>query len=879
MSSDWEPPSFAIGRRRLLARLDEGAQRVLTLVVGPSGSGKTVLLGQWAATQEPGLVSWLTVDESGFDAVTFARKLVASIAADHPGFGVESLRSLETGGVRMGLPFLSGLVAELAALPPVVLIIEDLHALDGVLMEEGAWLVGHLPPNVHIVASSRVQPRMPLARLRANDQLTEVLAPELAFQAPEVAEVTKRVIGAPLSPNQLRALQARTEGWVVGVQLAAVALRDSTDLEAELASFSGVHRDVADYLTEEVVVQQAPDLQTFLRHSAVFDTMDADFCNAVLGRTDGQRMLEELERRNLFVVALDGRRGTYRYHRLFSDLLRHRLQQDDPERYDQILLRASEWSLEHDNLRGAVEYLLRARQWTEVIDLVRMNLWPLIGGSEGASAIRWLESIPTADLRRHPQGLSTLLAVHRQLGNAATAAVLLAELDRKAEPGSRLELLLNAMRATGVVWDVAPADVLTAARAALDHCANPPPGVVPDPFEPPDEWTTLIVRLAGARALMHLKRFPEARAWLQMILDDDQGMVPYQIRSLGVLSRLEAMEGNLEVAQSCASQSLNLARQLGSADTTAVADAFLGLADVAYEQGDLDLADRMFTDAERQVRVNRRSVLIAVVVAGQARVLLARGRPRDGLVLLEKWRKEGEPLPPEDVARSLAAVEAQLLLAHGEPLRVRQVLARSSQGPETLVVAAQVAVDADDLATLALVLDRWPSSRHVRSRVQYLLWRAVLADLQDGGPLGPGDDASRWVLGALALARVEGHRQVLLDSGAAVIDVIQRVIDHTDPASDDAMLLLEVWNEMVQALPPSAGQAPNLLTDRERSVVIQLAGPFSNNEIAEILSISPNTLKTHLKRIYRKLDVSNRREAVKRAEQLGLIHAVRNAMH
>lgn len=858
-----ELPSFAIPRPRLAARLDDGVQGCLTLVLGPSGSGKSVLLRQWATNQPDDQLAWLVADVTATDAVRLGHQLVDCIAHHHPGFGAEALRHLEIGGGRMGTTFLEALRRELAGLPPTVLVLEDLHELPVAVVEELDWLIRRAPASLRVLVASRTRPALSLARLRAEGQLTEVRAEELACTQEEVAAIVERVARVRLTRAQLERLHARTEGWVVGVHLAALALGGGGDVDAELARFGGAARDVADYLADEVVAQLPAGLQSFLRQTSVLDRMDAELCEAVTGRADSQQVLAELERRNLFVVALDGRRGWYRYHQLFAEMLRYQLQAEEPGQRDELLARAARWYLDRDELEPGVEHLLRAQRWTQALDIIGAHGWTVFERGMAATAIRWLEAVPAAERYRHPQAAQTLISLHRLVGNTAAVNRLLRDLEQRAEPGSRLAMAVDVLTASGVLWDRDPGEAFARAQAALAWLDDPPPDGAPTRGSPPDAWVRAVVKLAGGRALMLLDRRDEARVWLTTNLAGAGGQMPWRIRTLATLGRLDVEIGQLADARERAELALRLAVEAGAIDPTAWSEAQLVLGQVAHERDELDEAERALADAEVNARINRCTVLVALAIEGRARLAVARQRPREALELVDQWRRDSEVVPPVSVVGRLAAIEVRALVATGELSRAKRALARAPRDEATLAAAAELAADQADWPLLETVLGRWPSAPGTRARIQHLVWGALLAHQQAAGPL-----VRDRLLAAAVLAEADGHRRAFLETGRRALDLVRAEAEALggSPARGAAVL--------VALRPRPSGLAETVtVSGREREVLGLLQTRLTNQEIADALNVSLNTLKTHLKRIYRKLDVVNRRQAVDRAEALGLLGA------
>lgn len=421
-------------------------------------------------------------------------------------------------------------------------------------------------------------------------------------------------------------------------------------------------------------------------------------------------------------------------------------------------------------------------------------------------------------------------------------------------------MAVDVLFATGVRQDVAPEVALVGAQAAVDWFDSADRTPSSNPRGPSDDWVLSCTRVYGAVALTRLGRLNEAREWLSAALQVAAPHRPWKVRALGCLALVEAEEGNLEKAYALAQQAFKLDAEANGVDPISVIDARLASGVVAYDRGDLRAAAEDFGEAERMARVACAANTLPLAVVWQARVSLALGEPRTGLERLVRWRREGNPQAPLHLQPLLAAVESALLMAMREPERAKRVLGRAPHTTDTLAVAAQFAATQGDRGTLAIVVERWPAAPSRRSRIQHLVWRAVLSSSR-------GDEVAtrEHLRAAVRLADVEGHSRVFLDAGPLVTDLLRSSGALADASS------LEELNLALMRMAAERSQAEGLLSDRELEVVTQLDTLLSNQEIAEKLLISHNTLKTHIRRIYRKLGAESRRDAVARAQGMGLL--------
>ena len=398
-------PGF-VPRPRLAGALGEGLARRLILVCAPAGSGKTALLAGWARSgNRP--VAWLSLDAADNDPVRFWRHVVAALDRARPGIG-------ERVGPLLGPPappsfegLVTALINDLAAQRgdgEVLLVLDDYHLIDAQPVHVSlGFLLEHLPPGLHLVLASRADPPLPLARLRAGGQLAELRAADLRFSAEEAAALLRESAGADLPAAAVAALAARTEGWVAGLQLAALSLRGQADPAGFVAAFSGSHRYVLDYLAEEVLDRQHEELRTFLLETSVLERLSGGLCDAVTGRTDSQAMLERVEQAGLFLVPLDEVRGWWRYHHLFADLLRARLQQQRPGRVPALHRAAAAWCEEHGLADDAVRHALAAGDAAWAARLVERHVETFLVPQRGRDPARWLSALPAESARDRPR--------------------------------------------------------------------------------------------------------------------------------------------------------------------------------------------------------------------------------------------------------------------------------------------------------------------------------------------------------------------------------------------------------------------------------------------------------------------------------------------
>jgi len=390
------PDAQRVSRPRLIERLDAGIRRKLTLVSAPAGFGKTTLVSEWVqATGEvapPIAIAWLSLDEGDNDPTRFLSYSIAALRTIEANIAKGVLSALQSPQPPPAEDILTVLINEIAAIPGrILLVLDDYHLIEAQPIHDAlTFLLRHLPPQMHLVIATREDPPLILARLRARGQLTELRAADLRFTSSEAAVFLNQVMNLDLSAEDIAALERRTEGWIAGLQLAAISMQGRKDATSLIESFTGSHRFVLDYLIEEVLNQQSESVQTFLLQTAILDRLAGSLCDALSGQDNGQAILESFERANLFIFSLDESRRWYRYHHLFADLLRQRLHQTQPEQLPILHRRASEWYEQNGFIDEATAHALRAEDIVRVANLIEEHVDALWGRGEHTKWQSWL---------------------------------------------------------------------------------------------------------------------------------------------------------------------------------------------------------------------------------------------------------------------------------------------------------------------------------------------------------------------------------------------------------------------------------------------------------------------------------------------------------
>ena len=940
-----------VPRRRLVARLEaglapagpgEGFARKLTLVSAPAGFGKTTLLAAWAAApagQDPrlaGRIAWLSLDDADNDPVRFLAYLIAAVQTVEPGLGQDLLPALQSPALaqaarsRPGLPqpveaLLTALINQVQALagaPPLVLILDDCHLVaERAVHDILAFLLEHLPGTLHLILSSRADPPLPLSRLRGRGQLAELRQADLRFLPGEAAELLNRVMGLDLSPDQVQALTARTEGWATGLQMASLALQSIAarprpapqEVDAFLDAFSGSDRYVLDYLVEEVLQHQPAEIQGFLLHTALLDRFCAPLCDALFDAdteplptarrpsSGSQRILQQLEAANLFIIPLDAERRWYRYHRLFADLLRRRLrQQVGAEGLRPLQRRASAWYEAHDLLPEAIEHALGAGDHDRAAALVERVAEATLMRSEVATFLGWVERLPGECERQRP-ALCLLHAWALLLSGRPLDAVEARLQEAGQDPGF-LAVRLAPLRAFVAACQ---GQVPRAAELSRQALAGLPEQ---DLFLRGIATYNLGIShlLAGELAEASHALEEAARVGQQA------GNVMVAVMALCALAELSAALSQLPRAAERYRQALDVAAGEGGQPLPVSGMALIGLGELAREWNDLEAAGRYL--AQGIERVKDWGDLGAVDgYLALARVRQAQGDAAGARAAIDRVRQltaRSGVAPLGDLI--LNAYQVRLWIANGELDAAQRWLeehgaAGVAAGDFSLPAGPQLPFDYHVQKYERLVWARLLLARGRPGEALGLVEPFLHAVEQRGGQraaraaelqmlralalqgLGEPDRALEALAQALSIAEPGGYVRLFLDEGEPLVRLL-RLAAARGIAPAYVRRLLAAWDgepgngmpasaapEEAAARPPtpSVSRPPSPLveplTEREGEVLGLLATHLNSTEIAEQLCISTHTARYHIKNIYGKLGVHRRTEAVERARELGLL--------
>jgi LuxR family maltose regulon positive regulatory protein len=915
-----------VPRQQLLERLDQGLHHKLTIVSAPAGFGKTTLLGAWIhsleASGSPAVkVGWISLDEGDNDPARFSAYLVAALQGIEVSIGQVGGDALESAGAYLQESHLVKLINQVAVLPQaLVLVLDDYHLITSQVIHKAVtFLIDHLSENLHLVLATRADPPLRLPRLRARGHLTELRQSDLRFTTEEAAAFLNNVMGLDLSAKDVAALEGRTEGWIAGLQMAALSMRTRVqtrgrqDLSEFVESFTGSHRFILEYLVEEVLEQQTPAARAFLLKTSILDRLTGTLCDALLqdttderngteavplsptpGASSSQRLLEQLDAANLFILSLDEERVWYRYHRLFSDLLRRRLAQALPDQVPVLHRRASHWYQEAGMVEKAIDHALAAGDVDRATSLIEAEAEATLKRSEVTTFLDWMEQLPVEEIRARP-ALVLLHAAALLTGGRSldTVAVRIRDVEeyRDLKPGSVSALLgyyeilrgqvpLAAVHAAHALRDLPEDDLLwrNLATLSLSTCQ-----LAAGDLEASSQTLDELARvgretgnvLMAVGGLVYLALFSIRRTQLheaktiyvralELASDGQAGYLPIAGQALVGLGNLAREWNDLDAARRYLQEGIKLARDWSA---WSVVEGLIALAHVTQAQGDVDSASNAIQEAGRLAAQSDSTDLDDLYVGmHQARLWVTQAN----LEAATRWAEQRGL-----GCRSSPARPGRLEIAPRRADSMGQGLLQSRIVKYERLVFARLLLKLGQPGELLGVLDPLLAEMDQQLRPDLALQCQVLRALalQAQGKTAPAMIALEH---ALSLGMPGGYVRLFVDEGEPMTRLLREAASR-GVAPEYVESLLATFGTAVlsteEETPPGARLQPLMepLSERELEVLRLLAAGLSNPEIASELVIAVSTVRSHLKNIYGKLDVHKRWGAVRRAEELGLL--------
>jgi LuxR family maltose regulon positive regulatory protein len=870
------PLSGAVERPRLFDMLDAGVQRRLTVVTGPPGAGKTLLVSTWAAhptrPHPPGRIAWLSIERGDRRPAPFWSAVVAAARAA----GVPGLDSFTSHVSLDHEEFTAAFANSLSTLrAPLVLILDDYHELSSTAVHgQLDALLRYAPDKLRVVIVSRSDPPVALHRLRLEGHLAEVRTADLAFTLSE-ATALFALAGLELTPDLVAALHGRTEGWVAGLRLAALSLDGDDDPESLVSTFAGDEGTVADYLMEEVLHHQPQPVREFMLRTSVVDVISPELADALTGHADGARVLDQLERSGAFVSRIAESGGWYRYHRLFGELLRSQLRHSMPDAFAHQHRRAARWYAQLGLNVPATRHALAARDWDLAANLLATSWLGLLVRGESATVAELIGEVPRPLVAREPELAIAAGGALLEAGELEQGQDYLRLADDRASAvrsGRRTEFGLA--RAIAHLYEArAAGDLDSVATTARKLLAGQ--GSMALSLDGRERRALALLNLGIAETWTgnrrHAREVLEEAIALARNADRD-----YLVFSaLGPLALVEALTGSLRRPARLAHEAVDLAERHGWTSLPPMASAYCALAICAYHWNSVPEATRYLDWAHSTSRaVGDRPVLMLVELMRALLALRLGDHERaETAIVSARELAENRELPP-GLALVLACAESVAMIAAGHPKRAAQVISKSPHdgrwGEVELVKARLALASGDPKGAVALLSDAQSSTVGVLHPATAIELRALAAVAQH--QRGNDEEALGLVEEALELAEPEGYQGPFLTIGAPLRELISRRIRAGTAHRALAGQLGEALGPDADAVAEQGGSLVlEPLSERETAVLRFLPTPLSKAEIASEMFVSVNTVKTHMKNIYRKLDVTDRGNAVRRARTLHLV--------
>lgn len=879
-----------VSRPRLVKQMLMGCKGKLTLVSAPAGSGKTTLLAEWLKEVSQDSVGWVSLEPKDNDPTIFWSYCIAAIQKLHDGVGGHAMSMLYSPQPPSIESVLINLINEISTLDEdVILVLDDYHVIEAEPIHAGlSFLLDHLPAHMHLVLASRTDPSIQLSRLRVRGELTEIQATDLSFTSEEIAEFLGQSMGLRLSVEDIDRLRARTEGWVAGLQLAALSIKGRDDVGGFIEAFSGDDRYVADYLMDEVLRRQADHIRDFLLKTSILDRLSGPLCDAITGRSDGKTLLASLERDNMFVVTLDDKRQWYRYHHLFGDMLRSHFSATHEVSVSEVHLKASKWFETQNYQQDAVRHALLAEDFELAAQLIERTASNMFVSGQMYTMYKNLSQLPQPLIMKRP-----VLCMW-----SAWGAIERNDMDRVEQFVARAEEWLAASdQSAMIVEDTAAFDALPGTLNIAHAMLAQVDGNIDEALQFLHRALDILPERellwrGAAKAILGLASWSAGD--LTVAFDcfseglaaiGEVGEVHFQVTGTHVLADIKIAEGKLNDAADLYHHSFSIVKEWDGPTINGSGDLYLGLSDIAFMQGALD-------EAKEWIEKGEALGVHAALSENQYRWRLLKARfstsERDYTGALALIEEAEQMFVPDAVplVKTFDAIRARIWISQGDlDKAVEWQLARQMSVDDELfyleehayvtlarllIAQFNVSEDKETLQQAKRLLKRLFEAAEAGSRIGSMAEIRMLQALLHKAEKD-SDAALAMLEHALVLAEPERYIRVFLEEGEPMAKLLQKVPAGTPGFVFARVLLKHFETTASQRASIEQGGLLDPLTSREMDVLQLISAGLRNQEIADQLFISLATVKRHIANVYGKLEVSHRTEAIVKARELGLV--------
>jgi LuxR family maltose regulon positive regulatory protein len=867
--------------------MDEGFERKLTLISAPAGFGKTTLLVDWVH-QHKIPVAWFSVDKGDNDPLHFLTYVILGLQSLETDTGRAALTMLQSPQPPPIESILINLINDVTRIPTdLALILDDYHFVDAKQIHDLiAFLLEHLPEQMHMIIATRSDPPLPLlARLRSQNQLTELRAADLSFTADETSILFNESLNLRLSTKDIHVLETRTEGWIAGLQLAALSMHGRKDPSSFIRGFKGDHRYIADYLLEEVLNRQPEHLQNFLLQTSILARLCGSLCDGVTRQENSQQILDALEKANLFVIPLDDERCWYRYHHLFADLLEQRLRMQQGILVPELHSRASQWFANNGFKNEAVDHAFVAQDYALAVQLMEEVAETDWDRARESQLLRWFKKLPDEQLEENPKLCIFYARELFKSGYPNEAEKRLQAAEHMLESASISDPNKEELRGRIAVIR-AYVSARTGDVSGIVHFSNKALKLLPqrDLIWRSVAATTLGFGYGwagGGDCVKAQQAFSEA-----MKISQAAGNIYYHIFAGSCLGSVMLMRGKFKEATDICQQLLSLAIENGIEQTGIAGSLYGNLGLIFCECNDFDEGIRLLNKAIQLSEQGRDPVIMASCQISLLRALIYRTDFAGAFTLMEKMNERASDfmLPPW-ITNTISAFNVYIWLETGnlnaatrwakerglsvddklDNLREVEYLALAH-----ILISQKQLDDADRL--LERLLENAKAGDRVYIMIEMRLWRALIFQAKADTVAALAE-----LKLALSLAEPGGLIMIFVSKGKPVAELLEELTevkkrDHDDAEAGFSLSYAKKLLSVFRAsTPPKIEGLMDSISERELEVLYLIAAGLTNREIAEKLFISLNTVKTHTKNINSKLNVNSRTRAIARAKELGLL--------